>query len=74
MLTEGFSFADAFGFSIVTMATVGYGDIAPKTMAGKFLATFIIAAGIGTFLRVIAAAMDLLLDKREKVLDWKSST
>ena len=35
--TEGLSLVDAFYFSIVTIATVGYGDIHPSTEAGNFL-------------------------------------
>jgi voltage-gated potassium channel len=45
MAVEGLSFIDALYFSIVTMATVGYGDIYPKTSLGKFLVIFIIISG-----------------------------
>ena len=35
---EGLSLVDAFYFSIVTITTVGYGDIHPSTEPGKILA------------------------------------
>jgi len=40
------TFADALYFSIVTMATVGYGDITPITVWGRWVTVLIIFAGI----------------------------
>ena len=37
---EGFSWIDAYYFSVVTLATVGYGDLAPRTTAGKLFTIF----------------------------------
>ena len=34
-------------WTIVTMTTVGYGDIAPQTVAGKFLASMVMITGYG---------------------------
>lgn len=65
MAIEGLSFIDAVYFSIVTMATVGYGDIHPVTVPGKLLAVFIIVIGVGTFLGVIANATEIMLSRRE---------
>ena len=42
MYFEKMSLIDAVYFSIVTMATVGYGDIHPQTEVGKILAILII--------------------------------
>lgn len=66
MRLEGLSLADASYFSIVTIATVGYGDIVPHTPAGKALAILLIVVGVGTFFGVIANAMEKVLQKREK--------
>lgn len=65
MIIEGLSFSDAVYFSVVTVATVGYGDIHPVTNQGKVLAIILIITGVGTFLGVIANATDLLLNRRE---------
>ena len=65
MAIEGLSFIDAVYFSIVTMATVGYGDIHTVTVPGKLLAVFIIVIGVGTFLGVIANATEIMLSRRE---------
>lgn len=43
-LTEELSPGDALYFSLVTAATVGYGDIHPATPAGKVLAIVLIVA------------------------------
>lgn len=44
---EKLSWVDAYYFSVVTLATVGYGDITPQTDFGKIFTTFYILAGVG---------------------------
>jgi voltage-gated potassium channel len=66
MLVEGLSLSDAVYFSIVTIATVGYGDIHPATQTGKILAILLIITGVGTFLGVVANATEMMLNRREK--------
>jgi hypothetical protein len=66
MLIEDLSLADALYFTIVTVATVGYGDIHPATTAGKILALVLIITGVGTFLGVVANATEMMLNRREK--------
>ena len=39
------SIPDGIYWAIVTMTTVGFGDIVPKTVAGKFLSAFLILVG-----------------------------
>jgi len=58
MYAEGLSLGDAAYFTIVTIATVGYGDIAPHTGLGKAIDIFLIIAGVGTFVGVIANATE----------------
>lgn len=65
MAVEGMSPVDAVYFTIVTIATVGYGDLAPATGIGKLLDVILIVTGVGTFLGVIASATDLFLSRRE---------
>ncbi|MCG9889690.1 MAG: ion transporter [Thermosynechococcaceae cyanobacterium MS004] len=44
---QGFgTFLDAFYFSVVTMTTVGFGDIAPITEAGRLLTVLMIVTGV----------------------------
>jgi hypothetical protein len=63
---EGLSFGDAFYFCIVTIATVGYGDISPVTAPGRATALILIVLGAGTFLGVMANATEIVFDKRGK--------
>jgi voltage-gated potassium channel len=41
------SFYDAFWYLIVTIPTVGYGDIYPKTEVGRIIGTIIMFTGMG---------------------------
>lgn len=59
-ITEGWSWVDSLYFSVVTLATVGYGDIVPKTTAGKLFTTLYIIIGIGIF----AAVVNYLIRRR----------
>ncbi len=66
MFIEQKSFIDALYFMIVTIATVGYGDIHPVTPSGKLFVILVILSGVGTFLGVIANATEIMLSRREK--------
>jgi hypothetical protein len=66
MILEGLSFIDALYFCVVTLATVGYGDIHPMTTAGKLLSIVIIIGGVGSFVGVVANSVELWVTRREK--------
>ena len=68
MFTERLSLVDAVYFSIVTIATVGYGDIHPNAAPGKLLAIVLVKGGVGIFLGVVANASEMLIDRREQPL------
>ncbi|MFC1553460.1 potassium channel family protein [candidate division KSB1 bacterium] len=63
---EGMSFADSAYFTVVTISTVGYGDLHPITQAGKVLSIFCIVMGVGTFMAVIANVAESIFSRREK--------
>ncbi len=62
---EQLTVLDALYFSIVTIATVGFGDIHPITAAGKITVVIMIITGVGTFLGVVAGATEMMLNRRE---------
>jgi voltage-gated potassium channel len=66
MVLEQFPPLDAFYFLIVTIATVGYGDMHPVTPAGKILVMVIIVTGVGCFVGVAANSLELMIEERER--------
>ena len=46
MKQEGWTFVDAFYFSMVTMSTVGYGDLSPTKGGSKFFTILFVIFGI----------------------------
>ena len=56
------SFADAMWWSMVTISTVGYGDIVPETGFGRTVAAVLIAIGLGVCGYLAAFASSLLQD------------
>jgi len=65
MYTENISFPDAVYYTLVTISTVGYGDIHPTTGLGKIVAVILIITGVGTFLGVIGNATELMISREE---------
>jgi hypothetical protein len=55
---EGWRLFDAFYFSVTTLSTVGYGDLAPATDAGKLFTIFYIFTGVGILLGFVKAIAD----------------
>jgi len=54
---EDMSWLDAYYLSVVTLSTVGYGDLAPQTVFGKVFTTFYIFSGVGILTTYIAYSM-----------------
>ena len=67
ILTEDLHPFDAFYFVIVTIATVGFGDISPHTIPGKLITLIIILAGVGCFVAVAATVIESIIERRERV-------
>jgi voltage-gated potassium channel len=49
VLIEGWSWWDAFYMTVITITTVGYGEVHPLTPAGRAFTVVIILGGVGTF-------------------------
>ena len=67
---EGWSVIDALYFSVITMATIGYGDLSPETAAGKVFTMFFALVSVGVFVSLAAKIGAILLEK-EKQHAWK---
>ena len=58
------NFIDAVYFTVVTMATVGYGDITPHTTDARLFTVSLIVLGIAVFATSLPAIVGPLIDKR----------
>ncbi|MBW2600275.1 MAG: potassium channel protein [Deltaproteobacteria bacterium] len=61
---EGWSLANSFYATIVTLGTVGFGDFYPVTSGGKVFAIFIIVFGVGTMAYTVAMIMENFMEGR----------
>jgi hypothetical protein len=68
MILEKLSFLDALYFTIVTISTVGYGDIHPTNVASKAFGIVLIIIGIGTFFTIITNVTQLLVQRGQDKL------
>jgi voltage-gated potassium channel len=50
---EGWSIVDSLYFSVVTLTTIGFGDLTPQTDLGKLFTIVYIILGIGVILHFI---------------------
>ena len=50
---EEWTWLDSFYFSFITLTTIGYGDFAPTTDAGKIFTIIYIIIGVGVILSFI---------------------
>jgi Ion channel. len=57
------SFGDALWWACVTITTVGYGDIVPVTVIGKFIAAGLMIAGVGIVGTVAATIASYFVEK-----------
>lgn len=63
---EGWSYLDSFYFSAISLATVGYGDFAPHTAAGKLLTVFYVFCGIGLLVALLSRFADALIQSHQE--------
>lgn len=59
-------FQDALWWSVVTMSTVGYGDVVPMTGSGRIVGSLLIVFGFGVFGYVAGFVADLMRVKDER--------
>jgi voltage-gated potassium channel len=61
-LVEHLSWLNAYYFSVITLTTVGYGDITPHTDAGKIFTTFYVLVGVG----IITTFLSMRMQRRSE--------
>jgi len=67
---EDWSLVDAFYFSVITLTTVGYGDLAPTSGGTRLFTAFYVLAGLGIIVAFLSAlaghAAEARIDKKRK--------
>ncbi|OQY01846.1 MAG: hypothetical protein B6I26_02460 [Desulfobacteraceae bacterium 4572_130] len=61
---KNISFFDGLWWSIVTMTTVGYGDISPITVGGRIVAFFVMISGIGLLGLLTATVAGMFVENK----------
>lgn len=63
-IVEKLTWINAYYLSVVTLSTVGYGDITPHTNAEKLFTTFYIFAGVGILATFLSVSMNRRMSRR----------
>lgn len=68
VLEEEFPFDESFHLCLVTISTVGYGDIAPANPGGRAFCIFYILIGVGTITKLGSILFDGLIDQKQTII------
>ena len=67
-VAEGWSLFDSFYFSVITLTTIGYGDLSPSTTAGKIFTIVYIFVGLGIILGFVNAIAERSTEDQRGIL------
>jgi voltage-gated potassium channel len=68
MFIEGWHLLDALYMTIITLATVGYGEVHPLSHIGQIYTIVLIVSGVGFFLYVAGAVIQFMVEGRVRIL------
>lgn len=71
MFIEGWGFIDALYFTVMTISTVGYGDITPETNLGKLFTIVYVICGMGIFVALVTRIANTVL--RQSVEEFEEA-
>jgi voltage-gated potassium channel len=56
----------AYWWAVVTVTTVGYGDVVPESPAGRIVATMLMLTGLGLIPTLTSVTVSMLIGKRTR--------
>ncbi len=62
IVIDNYTLFDAFYMTIITIATVGYGEVEPLSQGGKLFTVFLIITSFGTFAYAVSAMTRFVVD------------
>jgi len=62
---EGWSVIDSIYFSVMTMSTIGYGDLVPTTTFSKSFTIIFAILSIGVFVAVVSKLVSIILEQKK---------
>ena len=68
VVIEGWSFDDAIYMTIITLATVGYGEVHQVSDVGRLFTIVLIISGVGFFMYVAGLIVQFLVEDRIRVV------
>ncbi len=68
MLIEGWGFLDSLYMTVITLATVGYGEVQTLSVPGRVFTLILIILGVGYFLYVVGAIIQFLVEGRIRLV------
>ena len=72
-LVEGWDPLDALYFSVISLATVGYGDLTPDTALGKVFTIFFVLSGVGVLVVFVSEVARQTIIRTEGVVEERQA-
>jgi voltage-gated potassium channel Kch len=63
---EGWSIVDSLYFSVMTMSTIGYGDLVPTSPESKLFTILFAILSIGIFVAIVSKIVAIVLEKKKR--------
>lgn len=64
ILIERMSLIDALYMTVITLSTVGFGEVKPLSSAGRVFTMVLIVTGVGTLFYLLATAVEIIVEGR----------